>query len=82
MRTTLTLEDDVAAAIERLRAARGDSMKRVVNEALRAGLADLEAVDDRPRSFTTDPVSHGASRIGDLRDVSEALAIAEDGTYR
>jgi Ribbon-helix-helix protein, copG family len=38
MRTTLTLDDDVAAALERLRKSRDASLKDLVNEALRRGL--------------------------------------------
>jgi hypothetical protein len=35
MRTTLTLDDDVAAAIERLRRARGANLKDIVDDAQR-----------------------------------------------
>ena len=35
MRTTLTLDKDVAAVIERLRKTRDASMKEIINEALR-----------------------------------------------
>ena len=35
MRTTLTIEDDVAAELERLRRTRDASLKEVVNEAAR-----------------------------------------------
>ena len=39
MRTTLTLADDVAAAVERLRRERSLGMSEAVNELVRAGLA-------------------------------------------
>lgn len=39
MRTTLTLDDDVAAALLRRRAERGRGLRVEVNELLRAGLA-------------------------------------------
>ena len=39
MRTTLTLADDVAAAIEQLRRERALGMSDAVNELIRAGLA-------------------------------------------
>ena len=39
MRTTLSIEDDVAAAIRRRQAARGTGLKQEINELLRAGLA-------------------------------------------
>jgi hypothetical protein len=39
MRTTLTLDDDVAAALARRRSERGTGLRQEVNELLRAGLA-------------------------------------------
>ena len=39
MRTTLTLDDDVAAALARRRAERGTGLREEINELLRAGLA-------------------------------------------
>ncbi len=39
MRTTLTLDDDVAAALARRRAERGTGLRHEVNELLRAGLS-------------------------------------------
>jgi hypothetical protein len=39
MRTTLTLDDDVAAELARRRAQRGTGLRQEVNELLRAGLA-------------------------------------------
>ena len=44
MRTTLTLADDVAAAVERLRRERSIGMSEAVNELVRAGLT----TQDRP----------------------------------
>jgi hypothetical protein len=42
MRTTLTLADDVAAAVERMRRERSLGMSEAVNELVRAGLAHQE----------------------------------------
>jgi hypothetical protein len=82
MRTTLTLDDDVAKQIERLREEREVSFKELVNEALREALA-ARAGDRPPREpFHTTPVSLGRCLVGDLDDVSEALAIAEGEAYR
>lgn len=39
MRTTVTLDDDVAAAVQRVARERGMSFKAALNMALRAGLA-------------------------------------------
>src|ERR1700730_16886916 len=46
MRTTLTLDDDVAALLERLRRNRDASLKELVNEELRRG---LPTITDRPK---------------------------------
>jgi predicted nucleic acid-binding protein len=42
MRPTLSLDDDVAAAVERLRRTRRQSLKAIVNEALREGLKRMQ----------------------------------------
>jgi hypothetical protein len=41
MRTTLTLEPDVAALLQRVRRTQGGSFKTVVNNALREGLRHM-----------------------------------------
>ena len=81
MRTTITLDDDVAVAIEDLRRARGQSLKEVVNEALRQGLRQL---GDPPRStrFRTRSVDLGRCLIGNVDNVAEVLAIAEGEAFR
>ncbi|MEA2130053.1 MAG: hypothetical protein QOJ85_2944, partial [Solirubrobacteraceae bacterium] len=42
MRTTLTLADDVAAAVEKLRRERSIGLSEAVNELVRAGLTKQE----------------------------------------
>jgi len=42
MRTTLTLEPDVAALVRHQMSERGLSLKQAVNQAIRAGLAPVE----------------------------------------
>lgn len=75
MRTTITLEDDVARALAALQRARAQSFKDTVNAVLRAGLATAQA---RPASarlaYRTETVSLGAPRLTDLDDVCEVLA--------
>lgn len=83
MRTTLTLDDDVAALLARLRKTRNASYKDLVNEALRLGLKQMTAPPQRPRRpIRTRAVSLGACRIGSLDNVAEALAAAEDESRR
>jgi len=73
MRTTLTLENDVAAAIRAEARRSGRPLKRVVNEALRAGLAARK----RPaaRRYRLKPVSLGGVVPG--IDLDKALRLAE-----
>ena len=55
MRTTLTLDDDVAALLERVRKARRAGLKDTVNEALREGLRQMSA----PPQLRHDPEISG-----------------------
>ncbi len=82
MRTTLTIEDDVAAIIQRLRERRKASLKTVVNEALRQGLKQLQTPSRPQRRRRTTVVSLGSCLPGNLDDVAEALAIAEGENFR
>lgn len=77
MRTTLTLDDDVAALVNRARETQGRSLKAIVNEALRCGLRELRAPDRSIPPFETRAVDLGACKLGNLDDVVEALAVAE-----
>jgi hypothetical protein len=81
MRTTLTLDDDVAALLQRVREARKASLKDIVNEALRQGLQQLDAPPPR-RPYRTPAVSLGRCLMGTIDDVSEALAVAEGEAFR
>ena len=75
MRTTLTIDDDIAAILERRRRAEDKSLKELVNEALRRGLAEKPKAPREP--FRTETVSVGQILIGSLDDISEVLAVAE-----
>lgn len=82
MRTTLTLDDDVAAQLQAVRA-RGDrSFKQLVNDLLRAGLHNAEREQETPRGPYTRPVDLGRPLLPDVDDVSETLAIAEGEDHR
>lgn len=77
MRTTLTLDDDVARLLERARKRRGVSLKELVNEALREGLARLEAPRSPRKRYATKAVSLGRCLLDNVDDVAEALAVAD-----
>ncbi len=82
MRTTLTLDDDVAIVLERLRKTREQSLKELVNEALRRGLKQLDARPNKRREpFRTYSIDIGRCRIGNIDNVAEALAITEGESF-
>jgi hypothetical protein len=82
MRTTLTLDDDVAALLERVRKLRKAGLKEIVNEALREGLARMVRPRARARRYRTPEVSLGRCLLPSLDDVSEALAVGEGEGFR
>jgi len=81
MRTTLTLDDDVAILLKRLSEKRQVSFRALLNETLREGLRQLEAPAPQP-AFRTKPVSLGHCLVGNLDDIVEVLALAEGDTFR
>lgn len=83
MRTTLTFDPDVAASLKRLRQRDPRSFKALVNDLLRKGLERLDAKPAARRApHRTRGATLGACRIGNLDDVSEAIAVAEGEAYR
>jgi len=48
MRTTLTLEPDVAERLQRILREKNHSLKEIVNRALRKGLAEIEKEEPQP----------------------------------
>lgn len=82
MRTTLTLDDDVAAALERVRKTRDASLKDLVNEALRRGLREMGARAKRRELFRTQTVALGRLQIGGIDNVADALAVAEGESFK
>ena len=82
MRTTLTLDDDVAVLLEKVRKARGLSLKGAVNIALRTGLRELTLPARRRRRFRTSQTDLGRCLIGGLDDVAGALAIGEGEAFK
>jgi len=74
MRTTLTLDPDVAVALQRLARQTQRSFKAVVNEAIRAGLA--RAQPRSGRRYRLKPQSLGGVRPGFNLDKALQLAAA------
>jgi hypothetical protein len=82
MRTTLTLDDDVAATLDRLRRSRRIALKQLINEALRRGLKEM---GDRRRPgepVRTEAVALGRLRVASIDNISEALAVVEGESFK
>lgn len=82
MRTTLTLDPDVAAALRRIADERNLSWKETVNAALRDGLASLEREPPRRDPYVTTVVDPGPAALQGVHSVHEMLAFAEGEDYR
>jgi hypothetical protein len=82
MRTTLTLDDDVAAKLKAESRRAGRPFKEIVNETLRSGLATRRAVAHR-QAFKV-----AARDLGDLRpglsldNVAELIEQVEGSLHR
>lgn len=79
MRTTVNLEDDVAAAVELLRRERGLGLSEALNELARTGLTRV-ARGERPRRFRQRTRSLGL-RV-DVTNVERALEYLDGPTHR
>lgn len=76
MRTTLTLDDDVAALLRREMKRTGKGLKSALNDALREGLARRPAVAPLAR-FKVEARDLGARPGLDYSNVAELIEIAE-----
>lgn len=72
MRTTITLEADVAALVRKLMADRGLSFKEAVNTAIRVGLAPSDRDQARTPTFSMGPpavpLDHALRVAAELED--------------
>jgi len=81
MRTTLTIEDDVAVQLKRLRRKRDTKLKELINEALRRGLRSMEARPKQHQPFKTKAFDLGTPLIN-LDNIAEALAHLEGEGFK
>ena len=82
MRTTLSLDDDVAALIEQVRKGKDASLKEVVNAALREGLAHMVKPPAPRKKFRTTAHSSGRCYLPNLDNTAEVLEIAEGEQFK
>lgn len=83
MRTTLTIDHDVAVALDRIREREGLTLKAAVNEALRRGLRvmDAEAAEGHRERYRIRPWNSGGMRVS-VKNVAEALGWAEGEDWK
>jgi len=83
MRTTLTIDEDVAVQLERLRRSRDVSLKEIVNDVLRRGLRDMTATHSKKRKlFRTQPIEGVTPLLDNVDNVAEVLAYAEGERFK
>lgn len=81
MRTTLSLDDDVAALLKQEMRRSKKSLKEQVNDALRLGLS--ASAPRRTRTKTrTRSYDAGECLIGTTDNVADVLAVAEGETFK
>jgi hypothetical protein len=83
MRTTVTLDDDLAVLLEKKRAVEGKSFKQVLNDALRRGLFARD--DDHPGAGgqpRTQSFDLGRAKVANMDNVSELLSVVEGEAYK
>jgi hypothetical protein len=81
MRTTLTIDDDVAVQLDRLRRKKEMSLRDLINDALRRGLRDMDAPKKTGKPFRTRTFDMGEPLIS-IDNVAEALAYAEGEDFK
>ncbi len=82
MRTTLTLDEDVAAKISQIRSKEKVSLKTLVNDALRTGLEEYLDGNTKPSvPYKLKPVRLGA-RLPAIDDVADILSSYESESFR
>lgn len=76
MRTTVTLADDVAAAVEKLRRERSIGLSQAINDLVRAGLVE------RRKASLFRQKAHDLGRGIDFSNVAEAIETLDGPSAR
>lgn len=80
MRTTLTIDDDVANLLKKEMRQSGDSFKETVNRYLRLGLTTAKRQDRKP--FVVEPFTLGLPAGMSYDEVSELLETLEGPAHK
>lgn len=83
MRTTLSLDDDIAAQLRRIQVESGRKWKDVVNDLVRLGLREYTSERRRPATVRrTESVRLGVPFFDDISNVHETLTLADGESRR
>ncbi len=82
MRTTLTLDDDVAVQIERLRREKDATLKDVINDALRRGLREMARKPKPRKRFRTRVLNGPKPLLPSFDNVAEVIAFGEGDDFK
>lgn len=82
MRTTLTVDEDLAIALRKRARDLGISWKELVNTALREGLEHLDVPRPESRPYSTPVTDPGPPALKGVHSVPEMLAFAEGEGWR
>jgi hypothetical protein len=82
MRTTVSIDDDLALRLEHERLAEHKTFKEYLNQVIRAGLAAGARSRVPTERFRTESASLGGRLVGEAHSVSELLAVADGDGYR
>ncbi len=81
MRTTLTLDPDVAVELDRLRRERDAGLKEVVNDVLRCGLRNINQPAKPRKPYRIKTYDMGRALV-DIDNVAEAIAAIEGQNHK
>jgi hypothetical protein len=84
MRTTLTIDDDIAVRLAEIRAEDGERFKTLLNRVLRAGLASIREDARRApaRPFSTKTFPSRCLLPADMTSTHDMLAFAEGEDWK
>ena len=82
MKTTLTIEEDVAVRLEKVLKARRTSFNALINEVLRRGLDDMDRSAEPRTPYVLRTVDLGACLVPNLDSVAQVLAYGEGDAFR
>ena len=84
MRTTLTIDDDIAIRLAEIRSEEGARFKTLLNHVLRAGLAALQSADCRKPKKTFSTKTYRATCLlpETITSTQDMLAFAEGESWK